>query len=300
MLLEANPALLVPTALPNEPSVARVTEPAPDRLRLGMPHLSAHGLCENWLLRACAHRHWHMIAGPRAGLPTLLRDRHEARVFASFVSVVVDGNLAAFGEDDVVEFRTPLEPTARSGWRSVHEIARERPNGPTCRLRVELVSVFAKRGGPKNIELIAADMAPDFEPDLQPVRRARHDRSATLKRRSRTLRRAARRLAEGVPRASAPIVEASDFNGVGLLYFANYLRFVSLVERTRLDGPWTLPTVCRRELHYYGNADDGDTLDLHCDAHVVSVDPNPCVETFSAIARRSDGAVIAACETRRA
>ena len=34
----------------------------PDRITLGMPHLSANGLSEGWLLKELGHRHWFLLA----------------------------------------------------------------------------------------------------------------------------------------------------------------------------------------------------------------------------------------------
>ena len=261
------------------------TEPV--RVVLGMPHLDVRGLCASWLLRECAHLHWHAIAGTAAGGPSTLRDRSGVRCLPSIVSVVVEGSLAAFREDAIATIE-PLEaPTAAGGWRSETRIA----SGPAS-ATVTLVSAFARRGGTSNTRLERADlpcaMRPAGERDL-PVP------SRVLRARSRSFALAA---AEPPPPLVSAPVTGADLNGVGLLYFANFLRFVSMAEEVALRGPWSLPPVTRREMHWFGNADARDTLDMTAEPVVAQTTPVPRINCFSTVRRRSDGALIAACETR--
>lgn len=273
---------------PAIPSVTGDWPMEPAALRLGMPHLNAQGLCPGWLLRECAHLHWQAVARIGPGRPTELRDETGVRCFASIVSAVIDGPLAAFGEDMTVMLHTDEPPSAQNGWRSTARLV----SGDAA-VRVELVSAFARRAGTSNRKLEGAAMPPGMRPP----------RGVDLPARSRVLRARSRSFAiaapDGVPPvASAPVTAAVDLNGVGLLYFANFLRFIAMGEEAVLAGPWTLPDVTRREVHWYGNADAGDTLDMTAEPVVSRTNPSPEVNCFSTVRRRSDGVLIAACETR--
>ena len=158
-----------------------------------------------------------------------------------------------------------------------------------------MASVFARRDGPSNAALRAADMdaalAPPPMPELMP-REAR-----VLRGRARAMREAA-----GV-RPPAPVltvrVGAHDLDGAGLLPPAALLRHFAGAEAAALDGPWTAPPVHRREVHAYGNVDPGDWLDLDCDLLATEVSPEPAVFSSIVARRASDGALVAACETVR-
>lgn len=263
--------------------------PHPNSLpfRLGMPHLSATGLCSNWLLRECAHRHWHSIAFDAGSLPEAMRDSSGQRCFASIVSVVIDGRLDGFREDTFARFDVVEPPTALNGWRSTTRIV-----GHDCEARVELVSAFARRRGNSNRHLEAADVP---EPMRSLPSDALPQRTRVLRARNRSFRIASEQKAP--PIISARVLEGSDLNGVGLLYFANFLRFIDMVETEVTHGPWKRPPVARREVHYFGNADAGDRLDMWADVTVPSVAPCPRVVCFSTVRRSADGVAIAACET---
>lgn len=255
-------------------------------LVLGMPHLNASGLCANWLLRECAHLHWHAIARSGPGHPTGLRDRSGARCLASIVSAVIAGPLDAFHEDASARIVQDEAPAAANGWRSASRVT----SGGT-EVSVEIVSAFARRGGPSNTQLERADM-PDHMCSARGV--GLRARSRMLRSRSRSFRIASQ---DGpAPLVSAP-VGACDLNGVGLLYFANFLRFFAMAEDVALQGPWTLPGVTRREVHWFGNADAGETLEVTAEPAVMRTDPASSINCFSSVRRRSDNALIAACET---
>ena len=117
--------------------------------------------------------------------------------------------------------------------------------------------------------------------------------------RGRTLRHLAPGPGES-PLLSLPVVAEGDLNGVGLLYFARFLRFFAAAEAEALVGPWPLPPVRRREMFWYGNADAGDRLDIHCDVLVTELAPDPAVMTAVTARRASDGALVAAGEILRA
>ena len=258
-------------------------------IRLGMPHLGPGGLCPNWLLRECAHGHWHAIAEDAGTTPRTLVDRGGHRCFASIVSAVIDGPLHAFREGELARVEAQQRPAARTGWRGVTRIATDRASAT-----VELVSAFARRRGRSNRTLEAADMPHAMR---APGADRLPSRSRVLRSRAQSFRLAAE--ADTTPLESVRVVAGSDFNGVGLFYFANFLRLFERVEATALRGPWDLPPVVRREIHWFGNADDGETLDLVCEPTIRGVAPDTDIVTFASVRRRSDGVVIAASDAER-
>ena len=184
-----------------------------------------------------------------------------------------------------------MPPRAEGGWRSVLRVE----GGTGAGARIEMASVFARREGPSNAALVAADMdaahAPPPMPELMP-REAR-----ILRARARAMREAA-----GLRPSSCVLtvrVEAHDLDGAGLLPPAALLRHLSTAEAAALDGPWRAPPVHRREVHAYANVDPGDRLHLDCDLLATEVSPEPAVFSSIAARRASDGALVAACETVR-
>ena len=259
---------------------------------LGMPHLTAQGLSEAWLLRRAAHLHWGAVAARAGCAPAALRDRTGARAMASIVSARISGALDAFCEDMTVRLDMTQPPSPANGW---HSRLLLRGTGTSCRpsVSVELVSRFARRGGPSNRQIEAAEMAPDMTaPDAARLPRA----AQVMRARSRSMRRAAPE--GGSPIARVAVLPEVDLNGVGLLYFASFLRFFAAAESAALPGPWRVPAPCLREIHWYGNADAGDWIELTCELHVSRTTPIS-IHASTCARRASDGVLVACCETTR-
>ena len=259
-----------------------------ERLRLGMPHLGDAGtLSEGWLMRRAAHLHWQSIAG-RCGVPIgALRDAGGHRALPSIVSARLSGATDAFAEDDEVLVAQTRPPSAEAGWRSRTLV--RRAGGAT--LRLDLVSRFARRAGPSNRDLTRAEMPDDMRP--APPDRLPAD-ARVLRARWATLRAGA---VAAPPHVTVPVGRC-DLNGVGLFYFANFLRFFASAEAAA-TAPVPLPALRSREVHWYGNADVGDALDLWVETTVTELGPRPAVTTLSHAHRRSDGALVAVCEACR-
>jgi len=269
------------------PRPLRVADP-PDTVRLGMPQLSNGGLSLNWLLRDCGHRHWLAIAEETQTPPGKLRDRSGARAMASVVACAVNGEAHHFHEDDLVTVTVAAAPKAATGWRGEYALT----NGSGAWIVVELLTVFARRSGQSNRDLEPADMPPAMMPDREsPAAR----RTGTMRSTGRALRAL---LADDAPppHLSFPINREFHYNGVGLVYFANFADFFSAAEANVVP-----PAFCvspkRREIHFFGNLDAGDRLDVVADASVHSVAPRPSVVVRTAARRRSDRYVVAVCET---
>src|SRR4051812_14592113 len=84
------------TALPEAPATPR-------RVRVGMPHLDAGGLAENWLYRWAGELHWEAIGRRLAVSSEELRGAAGERLYPTFVAVRAryTPSLAAVRENDV-------------------------------------------------------------------------------------------------------------------------------------------------------------------------------------------------------
>ena len=126
---------------------------------------------------------------------------------------------------------------------------------------------------------------------------------------------ASRRLVEAPPEAPPmwpgeftreyPIDPDRDLNGVGLLYFANYVTFLDAAERDaleecagveprRLDGRVTM----RRRIAYYGNALSSDRLRVRVEAHALDASRSRFLVQHR-MERVSDGRLIALASAER-
>ncbi len=285
----ADPRMTLPVPATRAPAAA--PGDLPRAVRLGMPHLDPDGLSEGWLLSEAVHHHWLGVAAACGTRPGALRDIGGARVHPAIVSWVHTGSPVRFEEDEVARLRREVAPTAAGGWRSVLRAE----GGAGAGARLEIASVLARREGPSNASLAAAEMDAALSPPALPEMMPRAAR--ILRARARAMREAAG------ARPAAPIltvrIGAHELDGLGLLPPAALLRHFAAAEAAALGGPWSAPPVHRREVHAYANLDPGDWLDLDCDMLATEVSPEPAVFSSIAARRASDGMLIAACETVR-
>lgn len=258
---------------------------------LGMPHLGADGLSVSWLLRECGHVHWRAVAEITGVEPGQLTDRFGNRAFASVVSCRVEGRPEAFGEEDRVRFVPVLRPAPETGWRSRTALVAE----SGARIDVELVTLFARRERAGSARLVRAEMDPALLADDTGPKSARA-----------RLMRGEARAAHGAAQADAapahlsiPISSALHYNAVLLCYYANLSIYFQECEGLVLaQGAQTLPLL-RMRIDCFGSLDDEEMLDLVSVPSVAAIAPTPRVVIRSHARRRSDGAVVATCETVR-
>ncbi|MBU6283304.1 hypothetical protein KGQ64_13755 [bacterium] len=281
-------------------------------LQLGMPHTRFHALGEASLLAHAGDLQWSAL-GEATGVPaSRQRDAEGRPVYASFYYVEIGGlppeGLAAFGPDDRVEIASEVGRFGRSMMDGFHRLhRRDDPDSssspadparevPFLRLSNVLVALG---GGPDDLR-IATPANADVE--RLPSLPAEPDSYRTVK-----LARAAGRfvdppagaepLWEGARRVDYEINPDRDVNGVGLLYFANFVVFTDFAERRLLHGddrftPFEIDrrvTVARR-IGYYGNARPYDRLEIECDAWRV---PGGNLLFAHRVFRASDGRMIA-------
>jgi probable biosynthetic protein (TIGR04098 family) len=260
-------------------------------LVLGMPHLRADGLNLNWLLRECCHAHWWEIGDWAGCAPSELVDAAGRRVLASVVACEVRGDLHRFREDQTVSFRMPVRPSPRNGWRSRSVLSSEAGDS----VAVDLVTAFAARAGASNRQLVASEFG---GADLPAAGTADTRYADGLRAQGRSDRRAAE-ADDSPPHASFPVGREVDMNGVGLVYFANFVDFFARTESLVLHPAGPRLALAARRINYFGNIDCGDVLDVVGDVEIR--DLAPCAEALvrSYARRRSDGRVIAVCESVR-
>lgn len=257
---------------------------------IGMPHMDGQGLSLSWFLREAGHLHWWSVAEHTGRNPHGLKDVHGNRALPGVVAVVVSGRADVFVEDDVVELKLVQRPSPLNGWRSVTEL--RSTTGSV--LSAELVTAFASRGGESNQSLEAAQMPADMVPERGTMMSRRTDQI-------RGLGSAARRDAEAdmvPPVLSVRISSHLHFNGVGLACFAGLHDLFVTAEATAGQSalPDALP-VAHRRIHYFGNLDTGDMLDISIRSEERLVEGRASLVMISYARRRADGLVVAVCES---
>ncbi|HYV56625.1 MAG TPA: LnmK family bifunctional acyltransferase/decarboxylase [Candidatus Nitrosopolaris sp.] len=288
------------------------------RLRLGMPHTQSGGLSEVALLAYLGDLRWRDVA-TAIGVPAAsLRDAEGHAVYASFYFVEVDGlpaqGLGAFGPDDDLDIVSGLVRFGRSMLDGDHclyragtlgaELPATLPSAP----RVRLSNVFVREGtGPDDLRVTAP--ATGRIEDV-PVSPAEPD-SYRLAKEARERGSFFAAPAGATPLWPAPrVVEYRidpdrDVNGVGLVYFANYVAFMDHAERRaleesgayapdRLDGRRTL----RRRIGFYGNARRHDMLAVEVETLALT-EPDRLL-VHHRVCRRADGRLIAVSSVEKA
>jgi probable biosynthetic protein (TIGR04098 family) len=287
------------------------------RLRLGMPHTQSGGISETALLIYCAHLRWTDI-GDVTGIPaSRQRDADGHRVYASVYFVDLDGfppaGLGALHPDDDIEVASTLVRFGHSMLDGEHRLypagtlpeplPEVLPSAPCVRLS----NVFVReRGGPDDLRITTPSgnrlenlAQSEHEPDsYQLIRVARqHGRFADPP-------------ADAVPLPTGsepvvlPINPDRDVNGVGLIYFANYVAYMDLAERMLLEAhagfePHVLDDrrTLRRRIGFYGNAQRHDSVRIEVDAYRLPGTASRLLLNHR-VMRQADGRLIAvsSCE----
>jgi len=214
---------------------ARLLPPeAPRRIRLGMPHLDAGGLSENWLFRDAGDRHWQAIARGLGVTTDEIRSETGERLYPTVVAVraCYDVPLARVRENDLFEAAAEVVPCGRS---CAHGRVVAVIGGQRGRFVLELLTTFAARGAGGSLRMAT------LEPGL-----ARRWIPVGGEPAIGAIARAARRgepiddpfagplmAIDGPPLATFDYEPSpyADYNGAGLLYFASYVTIADSAER---------------------------------------------------------------------
>ncbi|MFN8542855.1 MAG: LnmK family bifunctional acyltransferase/decarboxylase [Candidatus Binatia bacterium] len=287
-------------------------------LVLGMPHTGLGGLSEVALLSHANHLRWTQF-GAVTGRPASRQHDAEGRdVYASVYFVDLGGlpaaGLGAYQSDDELEVVSTLGRFGRSMLDGEHylypagtlpaELPAVLPPAPSVRLSNVLVGVGTgpndlKVTTPSNAHVDAVPPLPE-EPD-----------SYTLIKTARAHGRFfdpppdATPLWAGAREVRCPINPDRDLNGVGLLYFCNYVAFMDFAERVALEDAGGFPpesldarVTTRRRIGFYGNATAHDTLAVDVEAHVLGRQPTRLLVTHR-VRRASDERLIAVASVEK-
>jgi probable biosynthetic protein (TIGR04098 family) len=288
---------------------ARASVPeTPRRVRVGMPHLDAGGLSENWLLRHAGDLHWEAI-GRRLGVSSdELRGAAGERLYPTFVAVRARyaPSLAAVRENNVLAADVDVAPCGRA---CAHGRITVRAAGdPGFRADLELLSTFAVPEGPGMLRmalpaphLAARWVPPPIDPQLARLARAARRGAPLDDQFSGAALAAARPPLAELRHEPSPY---TDYNGAGLLYFAAYVTIAETAERqlvrrrgrpAEVDRALALSPV-RRDVFYYTNLPLGDALTVELCDHVVTAGG---VRTHLRLRRASDGQRMADVVTQK-
>lgn len=309
------------------PRVGGAPDPTRSELLLGPPHTGLNHLAEFLFLMHVGSLQWSEIARHAGMRLRDLRSEEGRPVYASFYYVCesfsLDHPISAHRIDDLLTFFSGVRlwgGTAIDGWHAVcPEGAGSPPGVPADPRRpprrrgpawVRMSNVFVKmRSGPQDLEValprnLAADRFPRGGDCLETYRLVKEVRAA--ERFPRPAGAGFRELGTGSFVHRVEINPDRDINGVGLVYFANYVTFLDAAERALLRRvlpeerrEWRIDrrALVEREIAYYGNASATDRLDVSVRAYEMLSVPEapvePAVLWLDFVVRRvSDGEVI--------
>ncbi|MEM1377179.1 MAG: hypothetical protein AAGG69_07290 [Pseudomonadota bacterium] len=257
--------------------------------RLGMPHLSAEGVHLSWLLREACHMHWSIVAKRMNISPSAFLDQNGARVLPSVVGCTFNGDATQFHEHDLCQFIVAEMPRPENGWRIHVDLVKQDGR----RLSAEIITAFSRRNGPSNLDLKRAELDRSFST----LKTGEAAERTNFIRTHGGVDRASAEQDQDPPHLSVQIDQTTHINGVGLVYFASIHDMIARSEANALPKLIHPGGVRSRRIHYFGNLDAGDFLDITTRALVQSVAPNASIVVRSHARRASDDAVISVAES---
>lgn len=258
----------------------------------GMPNLAYTGLSENWLLKECGHQHWLALAALHERPLPDFADSQGRPAYAAFTAV----RLSALRLDEIAENRTFRIDSRLGRAGQVRHYSEHRLLADGQALgRLEMLSTFVSRHTPgDNRSVTRASLgsltaSPPAPPDHL---RELHAQGKRLRGGDWSshgdLMRSDCAAAREYRISPCPDI---DFNGADFLYFANFQAMVERAEWALLDAPQP-QCIARRELHFHGNLNVGDSLLVRL--HAASPDSHWCE-----LLRASDGHKLADVFTRK-
>ena len=251
-----------------------------------MPVTAWGALSEAALVATAGDIRWSDL-GRLTGVPASRHRNAEQRaVYASFYYVGVDAapphGLAAYAPDDDVEIVSTLTRFGRSMLDGTHHVysasllPETLPGDLPPSLTVRLSNVLVCEGNgpddlrittPANADLEAVPVSASEPDSYRSIREARVAGQFIAPAAD------AEPLWRGEREVVYPINADRDVNGVGLVYFANYIAFADYAERAALEAadcfaPDALNRriTLRRRMGYYGNARFDDSLVMRVEA----------------------------------
>lgn len=270
-------------------------------LLLGPRETGVHNLAEFLFLMHVGSLQWQEIARSVGKRLRDLRSQDDRSVYASFFYIwerfPLTRSMASHRIDDELTILSAIRPiggVALDGWHAVFpeeleakEASPPEPEewsyrGPGW---VRMSNVFVKmRSGPEDLEVT-------MPRDLQETAVDAGHACVETYRLAKEVRRGGRfsppttRALQPLhpPRLTCPVQinPDRDINGVGLVYFANYITFLDIAERSLLQRITPAGahhaidrrSLVEREIAYYGNAAAGDRLLVDVTAHRLAPAP---------------------------
>lgn len=222
-----------------------------------MPHLSLNGLSENWLLKECGHRHWHMLASAAGMDSPDFRDTSGNQIYAVFRAVSISSaRFDVVAENDIVHFQSTISQISRTQFESRHIL--------TCRgleiAEIKMISSFVKRGRDgTNRSVIRVNV--DAFPFIEKSKTSAFSDTATHFARDLWDQHLwfRREDANGEQSFVVRPNPSLDFNGARFLYFASFAAIVDRIEWENLAIPISAVTT-RRDIFFYGNIEPGEAV----------------------------------------
>jgi probable biosynthetic protein (TIGR04099 family) len=236
-----------------------MSSPPSDTIRLGMPHLSANGLSEGWLLKELGHRHWLMLADAADKAKPEFRDDRGERVYPAFCAVTItDGDFGAAKESDYLTVLSSQSRLSRTQIASRHGLAIDgRPIG-----HVEMISTFVRRKATGSNYAVARTAVDGLPPMVSDRYARRLGALAADFRTDRVAEYMGFHLSDSKPIASFTFdpCPSQDFNGAGFLYFTSFVAFVDRAEWQFDRSRAFTATTVRRDVFFRGNLDRGEAI----------------------------------------
>lgn len=222
---------------------------------LGMPHLNPFGLSETWLMKELGHRHWLMLAREMDMGDADFRTPDNREAYAAICATSLSqARLELARANDVLVIHSSISQVSRTQHASIHHVS----VGVGVIAVVEILSAFvarAKCGDNRSLTKMGLTTG-----------RAQPLLSNSLAAAAAAFRRGQSDVGSVISLAELTAVKAmtirptlqEDFNGAGLLYFAN---FQALASRAIEDA---LPPskLIQRDVFFHGNINPGDAIEL--------------------------------------
>jgi probable biosynthetic protein (TIGR04099 family) len=270
---------------PTEPSARALMERALDpHILLGMPHLTPSGLSETWLMKELGHRHWLMLAKQLGMDSADFRMSDGGEAYAAICATSLrHARFQHVRANQVLTILSTFAPVSRTLSSTHHRLS----IGGELIGEIELLSTFVHRRVNDDNHSIARVEIP-----LHGADRFRYNELAIT---AAELRCGSLQVHLGMAADSEVILHQfvftpstlQEFNGAGLLYFANFQALVDRAVETWFPKEVKLLAAVHRDVFFSGNARCGETLSIELAAFNIS----RC-ETYCRI-RREDGHIIA-------
>ncbi|MCM2474491.1 DNA gyrase [Rhizobium sp. CG5] len=244
------------------------------QILLGMPHLTPFGLSRTWLLKELGHRHWLLLAG-RLGLDDAdFRTPDGNEAYAAFSALKIDARLSRGRPNAVLTIRSNLYRVSDTRTESLHALQIDGHDIGT----VVLQSVFVARTGQDN-RSIRRSLVRHFRTEGPVAESLLTEDIAALRLCNEP---------DGLPEREMSFQPCpfEEFNGAGLLYFAEYVglmgrafcQWEGQAAAQRLDRPLAVL--------FSGNINQGEKLRIGLYSTCDQKQASRCV------IQRPDGSVL--------